>query len=116
VLRHDAHAAGSTALLVVDAGVLLAGDLLSDVEIPLLDLDAPDPVGTYVRALELLEATQARVVVPGHGGVGRDLAGRVARDRAYLAALVDGRAPDDERLRDPRNAEAHARQRATIEG
>ena len=114
VVGHDAHAAGSSALLVVDADVLVAGDLLSDVEIPLLDLGSPDPVGAYLGALDLLEATAARVVVPGHGVVGDDLAARVARDRAYLAALVDGRTPDDERLRDAGNAEAHARQRATI--
>ncbi|WP_019136887.1 MBL fold metallo-hydrolase [Cellulomonas massiliensis] len=114
VLAHDAHAPGSTALLVADAGVLVAGDLLSDREIPLLDLTSPDPVGAYRSALDALLATGATVVVPGHGSVGDDLAARVARDRAYLDALVVGRTPDDERLGDGRNAAEHDRQRATI--
>lgn len=114
VLAHEAHAPGSTALLVADAGVLVAGDLLSDLEIPLLDLASPDPVADYRRALDALLATGAALVVPGHGSVGADLAARVARDRAYLDALVAGREPDDERLVHERNAAEHARQRATI--
>jgi hydroxyacylglutathione hydrolase len=106
VVPYTAHAPGSAALVVTDVGVLLAGDVLSDVEVPLLDLTAADPVADHLRALDGLETTarqyRVRVLVPGHGHV-TDAAGlrrRVAADRAYLAAIRDGRTPDDPRLSD----------------
>src|SRR3954453_18536588 len=37
VVPHDAHAIGHAALLLADRGVLVAGDMLSDVLIPMLD-------------------------------------------------------------------------------
>ena len=43
VVTHGAHAPGSTSLVVPSADVLVAGDLLSDVEIPLLDLSVARP-------------------------------------------------------------------------
>src|SRR5215203_5621358 len=36
VIEHEAHAVGHAALLLADRGVLLAGDMLSDILIPLL--------------------------------------------------------------------------------
>lgn len=115
VLPHPAHCPGHAALVLPDVGVLLAGDMLSDLEIPLLDVDADDPVGDYVTALDLLEAAAEShgvgVLVPGHGHVGdRDeLARRLAADRAYLDALVRGRTPDDPRLATPWLAQEHGR-------
>lgn len=115
VLPHRAHCAGHAALVLPEAGVLLAGDMLSDLEIPLLDVGAPDPVGDYVAALDLMEAAAeadgVRVLVPGHGHVGdRDeLARRLDADRAYLDALVSGRTPDDARLATPWLAQEHER-------
>jgi len=103
VLTHDAHAPGSTSLLVRSADVLIAGDLLSDVEIPLLDLSSTDPVGTYLAALDLLADT-ASLVVPGHGHVGA-LPPRVAADRAYLTGTFD-----DPRLLEPWLAAVHESQ------
>lgn len=90
VLRHDAHCPGHTALIAVDAGVLVAGDLLSDVEVPLLDTDGPDPVARHAAALDRIQAGARRygadLVVPGHGTVGA-VADRLAADRRYLAGL-----------------------------
>lgn len=116
VLSHAAHARPHTALWLPEAGVLVAGDLLSDVEIPLLDLTADDPVGDYLAALHLLAALPASVVIPGHGRVGgRDeLRRRLVADRAYLAALVSGTSWDDERLALPWVAAAHAAQQAAV--
>lgn len=114
VLVHTAHAASHTALFLPDSGVLLAGDMLSDVEIPLLDLSAHDPVGDYLDGLRMLEATEAEIVVPGHGHVGRDLHGRVAADRAYLSALVAGVEVLDERCALPWTAAAHAAHREAV--
>ena len=56
IIEHQAHAPGHAALLIGDRGVLVAGDMLSDVLIPVLDLNGTaDPVGDYLSALELLE-------------------------------------------------------------
>ncbi|WP_158274527.1 MBL fold metallo-hydrolase [Cellulomonas sp. WB94] len=69
VVGHHAHAPGHAALVLPDSGVLVAGDMLSDIEIPLLDVDAADPVGDYRDGLHRLEAavTQHAItaVVPG---------------------------------------------------
>ncbi|WP_159793344.1 MBL fold metallo-hydrolase [Puerhibacterium puerhi] len=127
VLVHDAHAPGHLALAV--RGVLLAGDMLSPREVPLLDVGhdgearpAPaDPVGDYRAALDRLEAFAAAhgvaLVVPGHGPLVRGraaLADLVAADRAYLDALereaAGGPAAADPRLADPWVAAEHARQ------
>jgi glyoxylase-like metal-dependent hydrolase (beta-lactamase superfamily II) len=109
VVEHDAHAPGHAALVVrtPDGGVLVAGDMLSDVEVPLVDTDSRDPVAVYRGALDALELAARGVdaLVPGHGSpaVGRAaVAARFAADRAYLdaldAALRGGTMPDDRRL------------------
>jgi len=101
VLAHDGHAPGHAAIFLPGAGVLLAGDMCSDIEVPLLDLAATDPVGDYRAGLELLAGLPGvRWVVPGHGGVGDSAAfrARVAADVAYLDALERGRDPADPRL------------------
>ena len=41
IIEHQAHAIGHAAVLLADRGVLLAGDMLSDVLIPLLDARRP---------------------------------------------------------------------------
>ena len=71
IVEHEAHAVGHAAVLLADRGVLLAGDMLSDVLIPLLDPRRPDRVGAYERALERLgeAARHVDVLVPGHGAV-----------------------------------------------
>lgn len=119
LLGHRAHAPGHLALLVEPGGVLLAGDMLSDAEIPLLDLQSPDPLGDYRQALDRLEQWDAGLVIPGHGAVGdrAELRRRLAADRAYLQALAAGGGDDDPRLMpgDGYGAdwmpEAHLRQR-----
>ena len=48
IIEHQAHAPGHAALLIGERGVLVAGDMLSDVLIPVLDLNgAADPAGDY---------------------------------------------------------------------
>src|SRR5919107_210724 len=73
IIEHQGHAPGHAALLIEERGVLVAGDMLSDVLIPMLDLnDTADPIEDYFAALRLLEgvASHVDVVVPGHGSVG----------------------------------------------
>lgn len=102
VIEHQAHAPGHAALLIEDPGVLVAGDMLSDALIPMLNVMAPDPIGDYLDALDLIEASAAgaTVIIPGHGavGTGDELQRRIALDRAYLIALRDGRDVLDPRL------------------
>ena len=95
IIEHQAHAPGHAALLIEERGVLVAGDMLSDVLIPMLDLNAADPIEDYLAALRLLEgvAGDVDVVVPGHGSVGGadQVRARIDQDRAYVQALRDGR-------------------------
>jgi len=102
ILEHDAHAPGHAALVIEESGVLVAGDMLSDLLVPMLDLTAADPVADHLAALRLLEeeAGDVDVVVPGHGSVGGadQVRARIEKDRAYVAAVGEGRDPDDERI------------------
>ena len=102
IVEHQAHAVGHAALLLADRGVLLAGDMLSDVLIPLLDPRRHDQLSAYEAALDRLgeAAGHVDVLVPGHGAVaeGPEVAARLAADHAYVAALRRGAEPDDARL------------------
>ena len=103
ILEHQAHAPGHAALVIGDRGVLVAGDMLSDVLIPFLDLESGgDPVEDYLAALGLLEgvADGIEVVVPGHGSIGRggDIHARIELDRAYVEALRRPDGANDPRL------------------
>jgi glyoxylase-like metal-dependent hydrolase (beta-lactamase superfamily II) len=104
VIEHPAHAPGHAALLIEERGVLVAGDMLSDVLIPMLDdwNGTDDPIEGYLVGLRLLEgvADDVEVVIPGHGSVGGadQVRARIEQDRAYVRALRDRRAPDDPRI------------------
>ena len=102
IVEHDAHAVGHAAVLLADRGVLLAGDMLSDVLIPMLDPHRDGQLDAYEAALDRLEEPVRRVnvVVPGHGEVaeGTEVTARLAADRAYLAALRRRQEPVDVRL------------------
>ena len=102
IIEHRAHAPGHAALLVEERGVLVAGDMLSDILMPFLDPRAEDPVEDYLAALQLFEgvAGNADVVIPGHGSVGgaEELWSRIRLDRAYVETLRDGGVFDDPRV------------------
>jgi glyoxylase-like metal-dependent hydrolase (beta-lactamase superfamily II) len=102
LVEHDAHAVGHAAVLLADRGVLLAGDMLSDVLIPLFDPRRTGQLDAYATALDRLDEAARRVdvVVPGHGAVARgdEVAARLAADRAYVDALRRGEDPVDARL------------------
>ena len=102
IIEHRAHAPGHAALLIEEAGVLVAGDMLSDILMPFLDLGAADPIEDYLAALRRFEsvADDVSAVIPGHGSVGGagQLRTRIEQDRAYVQALRDGEDPDDPRV------------------
>src|SRR6202035_1660138 len=103
IIEHQAHAPGHAALLIEERGVLVAGDMLSDVLIPMLDLDdTADPIEDYLAALRLIEgvADDVDVVVPGHGSIGGadQVHPRNDQGRAHVHALGDARVVSDPRL------------------
>jgi glyoxylase-like metal-dependent hydrolase (beta-lactamase superfamily II) len=103
IIEHDAHAPGHAGLLIEEHGVLVAGDMLSDVLIPLLDLNGTaDPIEDYLAALRLLEsmAGDVDVLVPGHGSAGgaNQVRARIDQDRAYVHALGRARVSSDPRV------------------
>jgi glyoxylase-like metal-dependent hydrolase (beta-lactamase superfamily II) len=103
IIEHQAHAPGHAALLIEECGVLVAGDMLSDALIPMLDLsDTADPIEDYLAALRLLEgvADDVDVLIPGHGSIGGadQVHARIEQDRAYVHALRDAGVLSDPRV------------------
>ena len=94
VLREaPGHCDSQLTVHLPDRGLLIAGDLLSDREIPWLDREP----AAYRRTLERLErlAREGTVetLVPGHGAIARGapaMLERVRRDLGYLEALESG--------------------------
>ena len=93
--------------MIEERSVLAAGDMLSDLFVPMLDVEgSADPIGDYLVGLQRLEdaAGDVDVVVPGHGSVGVDgqVLERIELDREYVLALRDGRDPRDPRITSPK--------------
>ncbi|MDR7183528.1 glyoxylase-like metal-dependent hydrolase (beta-lactamase superfamily II) [Microbacterium trichothecenolyticum] len=111
---HDGHAPGHTAVWLPEQRVLIAGDMLSDLELP-LPFD-PDDLPAYLAALDLLEpyVAQADVVIPGHGTPGSDAVARLDADRRYLDDVVAGRVPSDPRLANPGMPDEYAHLKAMV--
>lgn len=120
LVEHDAHQHGHTALHVPDLGVLVAGDMGSDIEIPLLEhgIPGPDALAAYLAGLDRLAGLPALdVVVTGHGSVcdGHQWRRRLDEDRRYLDRLAGGRTIDDPRLVVPWIQDAQDEMRATLD-
>jgi glyoxylase-like metal-dependent hydrolase (beta-lactamase superfamily II) len=88
----DGHTEDGMAVWIPWARVLVCGDYLSPVEIPMLH--AKGAVPAYLATLARLEplVEQAELVVPGHGAPidGTRAAAILHEDRAYLEALQHG--------------------------
>ncbi|UJA19938.1 MBL fold metallo-hydrolase [Thermoleophilia bacterium SCSIO 60948] len=100
--EHSAHCVGHAAVLLTDRGVLIAGDTLSDILVPIFDPFQNDQLAAFETALERLEPAveRAEVLIPGHGGVARgdEVGARFEAERAYVEALRGGTEPTDARL------------------
>jgi glyoxylase-like metal-dependent hydrolase (beta-lactamase superfamily II) len=105
---HGAHAPHALAVEVPDLGLLVAGDLLSDIELPMPD-DADDDLVTYRAGLDALAAAVARcrLLIPGHGGVSTSPMDRLDADRRYLDDLTSTGRSDDPRIGLPEMRELH---------
>lgn len=83
------HCDSQLSIELPERGVLLAADMLSDLEIPLMNR----PAATYRRTLDglrpVLESPRFTLLIPGHGApaAGADAAARLARDLDYLQTL-----------------------------
>jgi len=97
---HDGHAPGHAAVFFPHTGVLVAGDMLSDMEIPILATERDDALAEYRTGLGKLAGIRGvRWLVPGHGQVtdGAGFRARVDADRRYLDRLEAGQPFDDPR-------------------
>ncbi|MBB5641132.1 MBL fold metallo-hydrolase [Cryobacterium roopkundense] len=108
LISHNGHAPGHTALWLPRQRVLIAGDILSDVELPLPFY--PDDLPSYLDALDQLSPfiDKAKLVIPGHGTVGHDPAARLEADRRYIEEMTSRGESVDLRCRNVGMAEAHA--------
>jgi glyoxylase-like metal-dependent hydrolase (beta-lactamase superfamily II) len=106
---HDAHAPHHLALELPDLGILVAGDMLSDVELPMPDDDDTD-LATYRTGLESLEdvVRRSRLLIPGHGSVAGNPTQRWDSDHRYLDDLESYGTSDDVRVGLDGMAELHA--------
>jgi glyoxylase-like metal-dependent hydrolase (beta-lactamase superfamily II) len=113
---HDGHAPGHTAVWLARQRVLIAGDMLSDREVPLPFY--PDDLSAYLAGLEVLAhyVSQADVLIPGHGAPTREPQLRLDADRRYLDAVIGGKKPDDARLADPEMLEHYDHLVAMVRG
>jgi len=87
------HSASQISLHVPDRGVLIAADMLSDIEPPLLD----GPCGPYLETLRglrpLAQGGAITTLIPGHGSIahGREaVLERLLGDLDYLERLAAG--------------------------
>jgi glyoxylase-like metal-dependent hydrolase (beta-lactamase superfamily II) len=109
----EGHVADGMALWLHWARVLVAGDFLSPVEIPMIS--GGGSVSAYLATLERLRplVEQAEHVVPGHGGpidAVRALA-ILREDVAYLEALPDAPLPIARRSAEQKRIHAENRER-----
>ena len=100
IIVHDGHSTGHAAVWLEGSRVLLAGDMLSDIELPLAEETGLE---AYDRALVALApyVRRARILVPGHGHPTDSPIGRWVADRRYLDAVLAGRPVEDARLATP---------------
>jgi endoribonuclease LACTB2 len=100
------HAPGHICLFEEETRVLIAGDMVAGIGSILID-PPEGHMGTYLRSLERLIALEPRAIIPSHGpllvdGAGRlreQLAHRQRRQQAVLAALpTEGAAADGARI------------------
>lgn len=87
------HSASMLSLHLPESRLLIAGDMLSDIEIPML-AESPQALAHYRRTLQelvpLAEHGAIATLVPGHGSPARgsEVRERIRRDLAYLETLA----------------------------
>ncbi|MGC9467445.1 MAG: MBL fold metallo-hydrolase [Anaerolineae bacterium] len=83
IMAAPGHAPDQCVVYEPDAALLWAGDMLSDLEVPMV----MDTFAAYLRTLRRLCALRIEILIPGHGTPTLDreeIYGRFGRDEAYL--------------------------------
>lgn len=84
------HSPSQLSLHLPEPRVLIAADMLSDIEIPTLDTPPAVYLETLRTLLPVLEGGAIETLIPGHGTIARgraEVERRFARDLAYLETL-----------------------------
>lgn len=84
------HCPDQLVLLVPGDRLLVAGDMLSDLEIPILNGSCAEYLESLARVEAMGRRGEVETLVPGHGAVARgwsEVEPRIERDRAYLQEL-----------------------------
>ena len=85
------HSESQLSVHLPEQRVLIAADMLSDIEVPMLESNPPAVYLETLRTLKpVLEGGAIETLIPGHGTVARGRANverRFARDLEYLATL-----------------------------
>ena len=85
------HSDSQYSIHLPEQRVLIAADMLSDIEVPMLDREPPATYLATLRALlPALEGGAIETLIPGHGTIARgraEVERRFTRDLAYLEAL-----------------------------
>ena len=87
------HSASMLSVHLPEHRLLVAADMLSDIEIPTLQQSCDTYRRTLLELLTLVEHGAIETVVPGHGSIARgrqEIQGRLTRDVHYLDALERG--------------------------
>ncbi len=84
------HAVDMLGVLVPAEKTLFAADMLSDVELPMIEGDGRDYLNSLHKIDALVTSGQVETLVPGHGHVTNDagvIRARIAEDIAYIDRL-----------------------------
>jgi glyoxylase-like metal-dependent hydrolase (beta-lactamase superfamily II) len=91
VARHaPGHASDQLTLHLPGDRLLIAADMLSDLEIPVLEAGCEAYIETLTRIQALGDHGEVEIMVPGHGAVAHgwpEIEARIERDLAYLGEL-----------------------------
>jgi glyoxylase-like metal-dependent hydrolase (beta-lactamase superfamily II) len=82
----QAHSAGDLMLWLPSERVLFSGDILVEDGVTMV-VDGTS--SALLKALDVIDSLQPRIVVPGHGRIPDDPLTLVSRTRSYIAALRD---------------------------
>jgi len=83
------HSPSQLSIHLPEQRVLIAADMLSDIEIPLLNVPAPTYLATLEALAPLFSGGAVETLIPGHGTVAHGAAARerIDRDLRYLEML-----------------------------
>lgn len=84
------HAPSHVCLFQSEHRLLISGDHLLGRVFPFFDYGySPDPVGEFVRSLDVVEALHARLCLPGHGRTFTDVHAHIEANRALVSEHLD---------------------------